>query len=462
MSERREAIVIGAGPVGCVLSVLLSRRGFRVTVYEKRPDLRRADIPAGRSINLVLTRRGLQALELVGLREAVLHLTVPVLGRMMHDPKGRLTYQPYGRDETECNYSVSRGSLNEFLIEAAERHGCEIHFEHELVDADFDEGWLRFRRHDVDGDVEIDATTVFGCDGAPSRVRRVLVESGLARHDVEMLDHGYKEVLFPADPTSGEFSMDGHALHIWPRGEHMLMALANKDRSFTGTVYLPFDDESASFAALGDTDSVTAFFEEHYGDAIAHLGDDFEREFVDGPTGELGTVRCEPWNLDDRVLLVGDAAHGIVPFFGQGLNAGFEDCTVLWRLLDEGRDLAATFAAFYEARKPNTDAIADMALENFVEMRDRVADARFLARKAIEHRIEQAMPEIYRSRYATVMYSHNDYRAAREAGLIQQEILEELVDAAPSSDELDLDRARRLIERKLVPYYEQNQVDLGF
>lgn len=459
MTEPRpQAVVVGAGPVGCVLSVLLARRGFAVSTYEKRPDMRRTDIDAGRSINLVLTRRGLRALELLGLRESVLQLTVPVLGRMMHSLTGDLAYQPYGKDDSECNYSVSRGQLNEYLLDAAEREGCQIHFDHELLDADFDEGWLRFAS--PAGEFEVAAETVFGCDGGPSAVRRALVQHHGVGDSEEWLAHGYKEMLFPAAPD-GEFAMAGHALHIWPRGAHMLMGLANLERSFTGTVYLP-NEGPGSFAELSTRDAARAFFERNYPDAIALLNEDWDAEFVAGPTGHLGTVRCDRWFHADRALLVGDAAHAIVPFFGQGLNCGLEDCSVLWELTDDFEDLATVFEKFFELRKPNSDAIADMALENFVEMRDKVADEHFLLQKAIEHRIEQEHADIYRSRYATVMYSYNPYSVAFEAGRIQSKILAELARDVTDAEQVDLERAVALIEERLTPFYEAHDVDLGF
>lgn len=447
------AVVVGAGPVGCVLSVLLARRGFAVSTYEKRADMRLAHVDAGRSINLVLTRRGLRALELLGLRESVLHLTVPVLGRMMHSIEGELAYQPYGKDDSECNYSISRGKLNEYLLDAAEREGCQIHFEHELLDADYDQGWLRFGT--PAGEVEVSATTVFGCDGGGSGVRRVLVEDHGAEQSLDILDYGYKELLFPGH------QMAGHALHIWPRGVHMLMGLANLDGSFTGTIYLP-NEGANSFAELDSVPAARAFFAEYYPDAIPLLSDDYAEDFASSPTGFLGTVRCAPWHYQDRVLLVGDAAHAIVPFFGQGLNCGLEDCSVLWELFDGEDDLAVVFERFYALRKTNAEAIADMALENFIEMRDRVGDERFLLEKAIERRIEQEHGDIYRSRYATVMYSHNPYRVAFDAGIIQSKLLKELAEGVSTPDEVDLEEAATLIEKRLVPFYEQHDVDLSF
>lgn len=459
MTNDRHVAVVGAGPVGCVLSVLLARRGFAVATFEKRPDMRRKDLAAGRSINLVLTRRGLRALELVGMRESVLQLTVPVLGRMMHSVAGELSYQPYGRDDSECNYSVSRGRLNEYLLDAAERAGCTLYFEHELVDADLDEGELIFEGPDGD-EIQASADVVIGCDGAGSGVREVLVAEHGAEDSIEWLEHGYKELLFPTG-SDGDYAMAGHALHIWPRGDHMLMGLANNDRSFTGTIYLR-NEGPHSFAELDDEARVLSFFEQHYPDAIGLLTEDFEREFIEHPLGHLGTVRCAPWHYEGRALLVGDAAHAIVPFFGQGLNCGFEDCAEFDRLLDSTDDFSELFATFYERRKTNADAIADMALENFVEMRDLVSDEQFLLRKAIEHRIEQEMPQLYRSRYATVMYSYNDYRDVYDAGAIQEEILGELADGVDDADEVDLAGARRLIADRLVPFYESRGVDLDF
>lgn len=471
--EGKQVSVVGAGPVGCTLATLLARRGAEVVVWEQRPDMRRADLAAGRSINLVLTRRGLRALERVGLREAVLDLTVPVLGRMMHELDGALAYQPYGKDESERNYSVSRGVLNCCLLDAAEAAGAKIHFDQALVamhpGADADSPTrLFFERpnsHCADGEiverrlVEHSSELVFGCDGAPSAVRQALSEFGVVVDRVEMLDYGYKELRFPA-AADGSYPMEESALHIWPRGVDMLMGLANLDGSFTGTVYLP-QSGPGSFAELVTPEEVRAFFGAQYPDAVPMLGD-FEAEFLEHPTGSLGTVRCEPFHLDGRVLLVGDAGHGIVPFFGQGLNSGFEDCVVLDDLLDISASLTDAFVTFSASRKPDVDAIADLALENFVEMRDRVGDPQFLLRKKVEHRIEEQMGELYRSRYAMVMYSFIPYSVAKALGEVQEEILAELTAAIDEVDEVDMDLARRRIVSKLVPLYARYGVDLNF
>ncbi len=454
-----EISVVGAGPVGCVLATLLAQRGFDVVVYEKRADMRLREAGGGRSINLVLTDRGLQALDRLGIRQKVLDLTVPVRGRMMHSVDGQLAYQPYGKDESECNYSVSRDMLNEFLLDAAAEAGVEIHFQHELVDADFDARHLDFRVPDAEQPVRIDADIVIGCDGAPSALRQRLVEENHVTEDVEFMDWGYKELLFPT-ADDGSYRMEKNALHIWPRGDHFLMGLANLDGSFTGTIYLPRSG-SNSFSSLADPESVRDFFETHYPDAIPVLGD-FIDEFITHPTGTLGTVRAAPWHIKGRVLLVGDAAHGIVPFFGQALNCGFEDCAVFDDLLEENLPFDQLFERFYEDRKPNTDAIADMALENAVEMGEKVANPDFLKKKKVESIIEQSLGTIYRSRYATVMYSQIPYRVAFEIGEQQKQLLTELSTDLDNPDDVDLDRARRLIEESLTPLYDKYGVDLDF
>ncbi|MBA2661045.1 MAG: FAD-dependent monooxygenase [Bradymonadaceae bacterium] len=455
--QNQTLTIVGAGPIGCVLATLLARRGFVVEIYEKRADMRQVALGAGRSINLVLTRRGLRALERIGVREAVLELTVPVLGRMMHGLDASLAYQAYGKDPSECNYSVSRSRLNEFLLDAAEAAGVRIHFGHALIDADFDAQTLHF---ESDGQHKtVEAAVVIGCDGAPSGVRRALVEHEGFAENIAMMGSGYKELFFPPAPD-GTYAMAGHALHIWPRGHHFLMGLANLDGSFTGTLYLPVEGPN-SFESLQTPEHVKTFFERHYPDAIALL-DNFTDEFLEHPMGQLGTVRVVPWHLGGRVLLVGDAAHGIVPFFGQGLNAGFEDCVVLDELFATGNALETIFETFSTQRKPHTDAIADLALENFVEMSEKVGDPGFLMRKKVEAILERELGDVYRSRYAMVMYSYIPYGVAFEIGQAQQEILATLTVGLSAPEHVDLVAARRLIAQRLEPLYARYEVDLGF
>jgi len=459
MNDSGALVVAGGGPVGSVLALLLARRGHDVVVYERRPDLRGAEGAAGRSINLVLCKRGFRALELLGLRDEILATTVPVYGRLMHDRSGALAYQPYGKDESECNYSVSRGDLNRLLLSKAEAAGVRLEFERRVASCDVRSGELTLEG--PGGEVQVvRAARVFGCDGAPSAIRAALVEQAGARATLEPLSHGYKELLFPAR-EDGSFALDPKALHIWPREDHFLMGLPNPDGSFTGTVYLPHAGPSG-FEGLEAPGAVEAFFAEHYPDA-APLVPDLAGEFARNPLGKLGVVRAAPWHFEDRALLVGDAAHAIVPFFGQGLNCGFEDCAVLERLLAaHPGDWGAAFAAFSAERKPNADAIADMALENFDEMRAKVADPGFLRRKRVEALLEREMPEAYRTRYAMVMYSSIPYATAQEVGRVQDRLLTALCEGLDDPDAFDRDRARALIAADLTPLLTERGVDLAF
>lgn len=454
-------VVVGGGLVGALLARMLVRRGHRVHVYEGRSDLREAGGGGGRSINLVLTRRGIRALDRVGLTEGAMRLTVSVTGRMMHDLEGRQTYQPYGRDETECNYSISRGDLNRFLVEEAERAGARFRFRTRLIDADPDAARLTFH-DDASGErFTVEAGVAFGADGAGSAMREAFRKAGGFHETTDMLSHGYKELFLPAG-DDGKYRIEKNALHIWPRGASMFMALANLDGSFTGTLYLPFDGKDG-FDRIGDGDAVVDLFERSFPDAIP-LIPDLARSYFDNPTGKLGTVRCGPWHRGGRTLLLGDAAHAIVPFFGQGMNTGFEDCRVLDDLLDRFGDDAwdRVLPEFDRRRKPNADAIADMALENFVEMSAHVADPGFLLRKAVEHRLEQDDPSLYRSRYSMVMYSHIPFRVCQEAGTVQRALLDELCDGIDSADDVDLDHAKDVVRRRLTPFLREHGIGLDY
>jgi kynurenine 3-monooxygenase len=380
---------------------------------------------------------------------------------MMHAFEGALAYQPYGRDDSECNYSISRTELNRLLITEAEKRGARFRFGNRLTGADFESGRLTFV-DDVSGASEtIEAEVVFGADGAGSALRAAMQKLEGYREAIEPMSHGYRELLIPAG-ADGAYRIEKHALHIWPRGRLMLMALPNLDGSFTVTLYLP-EEGATSFRELNTPEKVEDLFQRQFPDAIP-LIPDLAGSFFRKPAGSLGTVRCHPWHFGGRAVLIGDAAHAIVPFFGQGMNCGFEDCVVLDRLIAErGRASWETvFPEFTRERKPHADAIADMAMENFVEMRDLVGDARFRLRKQVEHRLEVDWPREYRSRYSMVMYGDVPYRVAQEAGRIQQEILDELCDGLDRADELDGKRARRLIGEKLKPFLEHHAVDLTY
>jgi kynurenine 3-monooxygenase len=448
-------VVVGGGLVGSILAVFLLQRGHQVALFEKRADMRSGTAEGGRSINLVATSRGLHALEEVGLKEEILELTVPVFGRMMHDVEGQLVYQSYSKDNTECNYSVSRAELNQKMLSCAERAGATLFFEHALEKADFDAGTLVFAT--PEGQREIKADIIFGTDGAGSAVRQQLVEQGHVEDSVAFLEHGYKELVIPAG-EDGAYLIEKNALHIWPRGSHMLMALPNRDGSFTVTLYLANEGEE-SFAALDQAgpEGVKAFFSKYYADALPLIPGLCE-EYAANPTGLLGTVRSAPWHYK-RTALFGDAAHAIVPFFGQGMNAGFEDCTAFFSLLsDEVQELPDVFPAYSALQKPNGDAIADMALENFIEMRDRVGDEAFLLQKQVEALIGRTYPALYLSRYSMVTHSLIPYSVAQQAGVIQVEILTELCRDISTAEEVDLERARSLIEQTLTPFLQRHHI----
>jgi kynurenine 3-monooxygenase len=460
VQAQREIAIVGGGLVGSLLATFLVRRGLGVTVWEQRADPRAGSAAGGRSINLVVTSRGIRALRRVRLDGAVARITVPVTGRMMHSLAGERTYQPYGRDASESNHSISRGELNRVLIDEAERRGVRFEFSRRLVEADLDRPRLTFADETGGASVAVEPAVAIGADGAGSALRAALCARGAAVESVAPLGHGYKELLIPAGPD-GSPIIERNALHIWPRGDLMLMALPNLDGSFTVTLYLP-EQGAASFAALDSAAAVRALFERQFPDAVP-LIPDLERSFLAKPTGFLGTVRCDPWHFGGHTLLIGDAAHAVVPFFGQGMNAGFEDCTVLDELLDAHRDdWGAVLPAFTRARKPHADAIADMALENFVEMRDRVGDRQFLLRKQVEHRLERDWPLEYRSRYSLVMYGDVPYAVAREAGRIQDAILDELCRGLEDADRLDMSEARRLVRERLAPFLAAHGVDLDY
>jgi kynurenine 3-monooxygenase len=327
--------------------------------------------------------------------------------------------------------------------------------------ADLDRGRLRFHDEERDAPVEVEAGVVFGADGAGSALREAFASDGSFEQSVDMLSHGYKELLIPAREDGG-YRIDEHALHIWPRGDRMLMALPNRDGSFTVTLYLPMEG-AGGFDGIREPRDVLRLFEELFPDAIPWIPD-LERAWFENPTGTLGTVRCRPWHRDGRAVLIGDAAHAIVPFFGQGMNSGFEDCRVLDDLLDRHGDgnWPAVFPEVTRLRKPNADAIAAMALDNFEEMSDRVGDERFLLRKAVEHRLEEIAPRTYRSRYSMVMYSHIPFELCRRAGEVQQAILDELCAGLDRAADLDEARALAIVRERFTPFVEANGLSLEY
>ena len=403
--------IVGAGLAGGLLACLLAEAGYEVSVYERRPDPRAKGFVGGRSINLALSARGIHALQRAGLADAVLADAIPMRGRMIHSPAGRLSFQPYSKNPTDAINSVSRGGLNLALVRGAERYdNVHYHFEHPCVEVDLDRPVVRLET--ADGrTIAVETDVVIGCDGAFSVVRGQMQREDRFSYSQTYLEHGYKELTIPAT-AAGEYALEPNALHIWPRGGFMMIALPNPDRSFTCTLFWPFAGTN-SFAAVQTDQDVRRFFETHFPDAVGlmpSLADDYQRN----PVGSLVTVRCAPWFHGDTVVLVGDAAHAIVPFYGQGINAGFEGCVALADCLrDSPTDRRAAFEAYFRRRKVNTDAIAEMAIANFFEMRDRVASLAFRLKKKTQRVLHRLLPGLFTPLYNMVTFTRIPYAEAR-------------------------------------------------
>jgi kynurenine 3-monooxygenase len=441
--------LIGAGLNGPLLAILLMRRIFAVEIYERRPDIRRTRMSAGRSINLALSTRGIYALQQAGLWERMRSIIIPMKGRMMHSITGELSFQPYGQNEAEVINSISRAELNIALMNAAEEQGATIHFSQRCTGYDLKTGAIRLRNEDTGDETSREAAVVIGCDGSASAIRNEMLKLNRFNFSQQYLDYGYKELTIPAG-SQGRHLLETHALHIWPRGNYMLIALPNIDGTFACILFLPFDGVD-SFDSLTTQSQVVEFFRSRFPDVLPLMPQLAENYFTN-PTGAMVTIKCSPWHVEERVLLLGDAAHAIVPFFGQGLNCGFEDCTSLMELLDRrGPEWAGVFAEFENDRRVNTDAIADMAIENFTEMRDRVADPRFLLRKKVELALEAKYPDLFVPKYAMVTFHRIPYSVALARGTVQDRMLAELCESINRVEDLDWVKADRLIRRDLTP-----------
>ncbi len=428
MSASRTVLVAGAGLAGALMGVYLGRRGHRVRIFERRGDPRRL-AEAGRSINLAISTRGIEALAGVGLDRAVLDRAVPMRGRMIHAVDGARTFQPYGTRPDQTIHSVSRLGLNVALIEAAEREATvEVLFDQRCLDVDLDAPSMTVRdgRSGVErvaaGDVLI------GADGAFSAVRARMQRTDRFDYEQSFLEYGYKELSIPAGPAHGE-TLERNALHIWPRGGSMMIALPNLDGTWTCTLFWPWAGETG-FDAVRTPDDLRRRFEADYADAIP-LMPDLAEEYFGNPSGSLVTVRCRPWHREGKVVLVGDACHAIVPFYGQGANAAFEDCLELDACLARGgRDWEGAFHDYEARRKENADALAQLAIDNFVEMRDRVSDPLFLLRKRFEKLLHRLMPESYIPLYMMVTFTRIPYAAARRRAERQWRLVRRVLGAA--------------------------------
>jgi kynurenine 3-monooxygenase len=424
--EQPRFTIVGAGLAGPLLACYLARAGYAVDLYEKRPDPRTGGQDAGRSINLALSVRGIDALRAVGLADEVLRDAIPMRGRMMHGRTGRLMFQPYGKDDSESINSVSRAGLNVTLLNAAESYpAVRCHFGQRCTGIDLAAATLDLTDEATGAKSRAAGERVVGADGVYSAVRAEMQKHERFDYSQEYLTHGYKELTIPPGPH-GELLLEKHALHIWPRHAFMMIALPNRDGSFTCTLFYPFDGPE-SFASLRTDDDVQCFFEDQFPDAVP-LMPTLEEDFRNNPTGPLVTVRCRPWHVGGRVVLLGDACHAVVPFLGQGMNAAFEDCTVLGECLKQhAPDWERAFRTFEQRRKKHTDALAGLCVENFLEMRDRVSSRAFLLRKKAEVFLHRLFPRWYLPLYTLVTFTRTPYadavRRVRRQDRIVQMIL---------------------------------------
>ncbi len=430
---KKEVVIIGAGLVGSLLSIYLSKRGYKVKIFERRADMRKEELIAGRSINLALSDRGIKALEEVGLMEEIRKICIPMHGRFMHNADGTAAYQPYGKEGQFIN-SVSRAELNCKLMDLAEQNETEIIFNHRCENINWNKSEVLFADVLTHQQLTINYELLFGSDGAYSAARLThQLQHERFQYNQYYIDFGYKELNIPAGDDR-DFLLEKNALHIWPRGNYMMIALPNMDGSFTCTLFFPFEGEH-SFATLDTPEKVRTFFEKTFTDAAA-LMPTLEKDFFTNPTSSLVTVKCFPWIREDKFALIGDAAHAIVPFFGQGMNCGFEDCSVLNALIDTHEEnWAAILSAYQTLRKPDADAIADLALNNFVEMRDKVADPKFLLQKKIEGAFSKKYPDKWTPLYSQVTFSPQiRYSEALVNGKKQEAIMQRVM-ALPGIDD---------------------------
>ncbi|RYD59527.1 MAG: FAD-dependent monooxygenase [Sphingobacteriales bacterium] len=454
----RSVTILGAGLVGSLLAIILRKRGYEVNVYERRPDMRSNKIAAGRSINLAMSARGWKALDIAGLRKKMEELAIPMYGRFLHQADGTSASQAYGKNN-EAIYSVSRGELNKKLMTLAEQEGATIHFDHRCLRVDVPANTLYFQNAEGK-DVTVTADLLFGADGAFSALRSSYAQMDRVNAAHHYLEHGYKELSIPPD-AAGNLRMEKNALHIWPRKNFMMIALPNTDGTFTCTLFLPFEGD-ISFEKLKTEADVKAFFEQYFPNAVPMMPTLME-DFFGNPTSSLITTHINPWHYGDKSALIGDAAHAIVPFYGQGMNAGFEDCTVLSGLMDIYADDWATILKTYQQkRKPNGDAVAQLALLNFVEMRDKVADPVFLERKKIEKELGKRYPDQFISVYEMVSFSHTPYHTAMSCIQAQDQLLQKIMSEGNFFEQIEQDQFCDRLDSWVSDYHKSvQQLDFG-
>ena len=451
---KREVTILGAGLVGSLLAVALRKRGYEVTIYERRPDMRLQTGPAGRSINLAMSVRGWAALDLAGLRTDMEDMALPMPGRFLHQADGSTAFQAYGANG-EAIYSVSRGELNKRLMTLAEAEGVKIHFEHRCRSVDIRSNVLTFESTEAgdDGDKTVKADLLIGGDGAFSALRTAYVYRDRTNASQHFIEQGYKELHIPP-AANGDFQMRPDALHIWPRRQFMLIGLPNIDKSFTCTLFMNFEGAKDSFESLKTPEEINAFFDEEFPDAKA-LMPTLVEDFQNNPTASLITTQIDPWFYEDKSLVIGDAAHAIVPFYGQGMNAGFEDVRILMQLLETyNDDWAALMPEYSKKRQPAGDAVGELALQNFIEMRDKVADPDFLERKQVEKELTRRYPERFKSVYEMVSFSHTPYHTALRCTEAQERLWNDLKKNPHYSKDLNHPELTAALESHLDTYDE--------
>lgn len=436
---------MGAGLVGSLLAAYLSKEGYEVNLYERRPDMRKAAISAGRSINLALSDRGWRALKMIGAEDRVREHAIPMKGRMMHEEDGSLKFQPYGRED-QAIYSVSRGGLNQVLMNLAEEAGVEIHFDNGCEEVEVTENKATLQ----DGS-NINPDLIFGADGAFSKVRLSMMKQDRFNYEQFYLEHGYKELSIPPAEDGG-WRMEKNALHIWPRHSFMLIALPNADGSFTCTLFAPFEGKHG-FDNIKTEADLEEYFNHYFPDAVPMMPT-LKEDFFTNPTSSLVTVRCYPWVMN-QTALIGDASHAIVPFYGQGMNSGFEDVTILAEMMKKHEEWDQILEYYQKSRKPSGDAIATLAINNFVEMRDRVADDQFLYRKKLEKKMHENYPDDYVPLYTLVTFSHTPYERALRMGELQDQFFEEQFQKLSLDGEVNDELAEKLV-KEWKTFLEEN------
>ncbi len=447
-NSTRNITLVGAGLTGCLLAIYLAKRGFHVDIYEGRPDLRKTKIGGGRSINLTLAARGIQALKEVGLYDQVMQLTIPLKGRIIHALNGNRIFQPYGYNDSEVLYSLLRNELSILLLNELEKYKTvQVYFNQKCTGVSFEQRELYLQNQTTKEQTTVKVNQIIGTDGSASAIRTAMQTKVGFNFSQAYLDHGYKEITIPGYQSSLPV-LERNALHVWPRKQYMINGFPNQDGSMTCVLFAPFEGENG-LNNLNSKKKVLNLFQTQFPDILSFIPDLAQRYFS-CKTGYLVTIKCQPWHVEDKALLLGDAAHAIVPFHGQGMNCAFEDCAYLDKCIEKhGTDWQSVFQEFERYRKVNTDAIADLSIQNYLELRDHVADSRFSLKKKVEEILADKYPEQFIPRFSMVCFHQFPYSIAQRRGAIQQSILEEICQNINDVEDINWEKTNRLIEEKL-------------